>query len=228
MSITPPFSNTVFTIVAVQWRHENDTMMKKVVTVKAYLENEISASIETKRRILADETLLETIAETARLCVEAYRRGNKTILAGNGGSAADAQHIAAELVGRYGFDRPSIPSLALTTDTSNLTAIGNDYGYDRVFSRQLEGMGNEGDIFFGISTSGNSQNLVNAFESAKEKGITTVALVGRDGGKMAKMADIAIVVPSDATPRIQESHILIGHIVCDVIEKELFGDGVEE
>lgn len=194
--------------------------------MKNYLHNEISASIETKQKILNDEALLETIAKTATACVEAYRRGNKTILAGNGGSAADAQHIAAELVGRYGFDRPSIPSLALTTDTSNLTAIGNDYGYDKVFSRQLEGMGAEGDIFFGISTSGNSQNIVNAFESAKAKGITTVALVGRDGGKMGQIADIAIIVPSNATPRIQESHILIGHIICDVIEKELFGDGV--
>ncbi|WP_345986063.1 D-sedoheptulose 7-phosphate isomerase [Sulfurimonas sp. HSL-1656] len=194
--------------------------------MRAYLENEISASIETKQKILNDDALLNTIEAAATACVEAYRRGNKTLLAGNGGSAADAQHIAAELVGRYGFDRPSIPSLALTTDTSNLTAIGNDYGYDKVFSRQLEGMGVEGDIFFGISTSGNSQNIVNAFESAKAKGITTVALVGRDGGKMGQMADIAIIVPSNATPRIQESHILIGHIICDVIEKELFGDGV--
>ncbi len=194
--------------------------------MKAYLQNEISASIEAKRRILESDALLDTIAEVARMCVDVYRRGNKTMLAGNGGSAADAQHIAAELVGRYGFDRPSIPSLALTTDTSNLTAIGNDYGYDKVFSRQLEGMGTEGDLFIGISTSGNSRNLVEAFKSAADKKITTVALVGRDGGKMAKMADRAIVVPSDATPRIQESHILIGHIICDIIEKELFGDGV--
>jgi D-sedoheptulose 7-phosphate isomerase len=152
--------------------------------------------------------------------------GQKTILAGNGGSAADAQHIAAELVGRYGFDRPSIPSLALTTDTSNLTAIGNDYGYDQVFSRQLEGMGHGGDIFIGISTSGNSINIIKAFESAKKKNIMTVALTGKDGGEMAKMADIALVVPSNSTPRIQESHILIGHILCDIIEKEIFGDGV--
>jgi len=150
----------------------------------------------------------------------------KQVLAGNGGSAADAQHIAAELVGRYGFDRPSLPSLSLTTDTSNLTAIGNDYGYDKVFSRQLEGMGQRGDLFIGISTSGNSKNIINAFEVAKEKGITTVALVGRDGGAMAKMADMAIVVPSESTPRIQESHILIGHIICDIIEKEIFAEGV--
>ena len=145
---------------------------------------------------------------------------------GNGGSAADAQHIAAEMVGRYGFDRPSLPSLALTTDTSALTAIGNDYGYDQVFSRQLDGMGQDGDLFIGISTSGNSKNLINAFEVAKKKNILSVALVGKDGGEMAKLADIALVVPSDSTPRIQESHILIGHIICDIIEKEIFGDGV--
>ena len=195
--------------------------------MKNYIQDQIKKSYETKQVIYENEALLEKIEAVAKLCVKLYKESDKkTILAGNGGSAADAQHIAAELVGRYGFDRPSIPSLALTTDTSNLTAIGNDYGYDQVFSRQLEGMGQKGDIFFGISTSGNSQNIINAFASAKKKGITTVALVGRDGGKMAQMADIALVVPSDSTPRIQESHILIGHIICDIIEKELFGDGV--
>ncbi len=191
-----------------------------------YIKNQITDSYETKQKILADEKLVALIAEVAQACVDVYRNGKKTMLAGNGGSAADAQHIAAELVGRYGFDRPAISSIALTTDTSNLTAIGNDYGYDKVFSRQVEGVGSEGDLFFGISTSGNSQNIVNAFESAKAKGITTVALVGRDGGKMGQMADYAIIVPSNATPRIQESHILIGHIICDIIEKELFADGV--
>ncbi len=196
--------------------------------MKNYIKNQIKKSYETKQKIYANEELINKIAQVAKLCVELYRGDKKTILAGNGGSAADAQHIAAELVGRYGFDRPSIPSLALTTDTSSLTAIGNDYGYDKIFSRQLEGMGQEGDVFIGISTSGNSQNLVNAFKVAREKGIKTVALVGKDGGEMAKMADIALIVPSDSTPRIQESHILIGHILCDVIEKEIFGDGVGE
>jgi len=196
--------------------------------MKNYIQDQIKKSYETKQAIYENEALLEKIEAVAKLCVKLYKESDKkTILAGNGGSAADAQHIAAELVGRYGFDRPSIPSLALTTDTSNLTAIGNDYGYDQVFSRQLAGMGQAGDIFFGISTSGNSQNIINAFEVAREKGITTVALVGRDGGKMGAMADIALIVPSDSTPRIQESHILIGHILCDIIEKELFGDGVE-
>ncbi|QOP43154.1 D-sedoheptulose 7-phosphate isomerase [Sulfurimonas sediminis] len=195
--------------------------------MKKYIKDQIRKSYETKQAIYENEDLLNKIEEVAQKCVELYRNTDKkTILAGNGGSAADAQHIAAELVGRYGFDRPSIPSLALTTDTSNLTAIGNDYGYDQVFSRQLEGMGQEGDIFIGISTSGNSANIIKAFESAKKKKIMTVALTGRDGGKMAEMADIALIVPSDATPRIQESHILIGHILCDIIEKEIFGEGV--
>ncbi len=192
-----------------------------------YIKREVAASAETKQKILNDERFIAKIAEVAQACLDVYRSNKKTMLAGNGGSAADAQHIAAELVGRYGFDRPSIPSLALTTDTSNLTAIGNDYGYDKVFSRQVEGMGQEGDLFIGISTSGNSQNIITAFESAKAKGITTVALTGRDGGKMAQMADYALIVPSNATPRIQESHILIGHILCDIIEKELFGEGVK-
>lgn len=194
--------------------------------MKIYIKDQIKKSYETKQAIYENENLINKIEEVSKLCVKLYRGKNKTILAGNGGSAADAQHIAAELVGRYGFDRPSIPSLALTTDTSCLTAIGNDYGYDMVFSRQLEGMGQDGDLFIGISTSGNSKNIINAFISANKMGITTVALVGRDGGEMAKIADIALIVPSDSTPRIQESHILIGHIICDVIEKELFGNGV--
>jgi len=194
--------------------------------MKKYIKDQIKKSYETKQAIYENEELLNKIEEVSKLCVELYRGTNKTILAGNGGSAADAQHIAAELVGRYGFDRPSIPSLALTTDTSNLTAIGNDYGYDKVFSRQLEGMGQRGDIFIGISTSGNSKNIINAFNIAKEKSITTIALVGKDGGEMARVADYSLIVPSDSTPRIQESHILIGHILCDIIEKEIFGNGV--
>lgn len=191
-----------------------------------YIKNQITDSRDTKSKLLENQKFLDTLESVAKACVSLYKSKKKTILAGNGGSAADAQHIAAELVGRYGFDRPSIPSLALTTDTSNLTAIGNDYGYDAVFSRQLEGMGQEGDLFIGISTSGNSKNVINAFHSAKKMGITTVALVGRDGGEMARLADHAIIIPSNETPRIQESHILVGHIICDIIEKELFGEGV--
>ena len=194
--------------------------------MKNYIINQINDSAATKKAIVENDALVNLLVEVAQACVEVYRNGKKILIAGNGGSAADAQHFAAELVGRYGFDRPSLPSIALTTDTSNLTAIGNDYGYEYVFSRQLEGLGQEGDLFIGISTSGNSQNVINAFESAKHKGITTVALVGRDGGKMALLADYAIVVPSNATPRIQESHLLIEHMICDIIEKEIFGGGV--
>jgi len=194
--------------------------------MKNYIISQIADSAATKQAILENEGLVNLLVEVAQACVEVYRNGKKIMIAGNGGSAADAQHFAAELVGRYGFDRPSLPSIALTTDSSNLTAIGNDYGYEYVFSRQLEGLAQEGDLFIGISTSGNSQNVINAFTSAKERGVTTVALVGRDGGKMALMADYAIIVPSNATPRIQESHLLIEHMLCDIIEKEIFGGGV--
>lgn len=191
-----------------------------------YIKKQIQDSIETKQKLLNDEKTLRTIQAVAKECIKLYKEDGKTLLAGNGGSAADAQHIAAELVGRYGFDRPSISSIALTTDTSNLTAIGNDYGYDKIFSRQIEGVGRQGDLFIGISTSGNSENIVNAFEAADKKHIITVALTGRDGGKMAQIADYSIIVPSNETPRIQESHILIGHMICDIIEKELFAEGV--
>lgn len=195
--------------------------------MKKYIMDQIADSAATKQKILENNALIDVLVEVAQTCVKVYKNQKKILIAGNGGSAADAQHFAAELVGRYGFDRPSLPAIALTTDSSNLTAIGNDYGYEYVFSRQLEGLGVEGDLFIGISTSGNSQNVINAFESAKAKGVTTVALVGRDGGKMAAMADYAIIVPSNATPRIQESHLLIEHMICDIIEKEMFGGGVE-
>ena len=191
-----------------------------------YIRGQVAASAQTKQKILEDTLFLEKIAAVIKISVQVYKNRKKILIAGNGGSAADAQHFAAELVGRYGFDRPSLPALALTTDTSNLTAIGNDYGYDFVFSRQLEGMAEEGDLFIGISTSGNSENILNAFKSAKQKGVITVALSGRDGGKMAEVADYTLIVPSDATPRIQESHLLIEHMICDAIEKEMFGEGV--
>ncbi len=194
--------------------------------MKNYITKQIADSAATKQAILENDALVNLLVDVAKACVDVYRNQKKILIAGNGGSAADAQHFAAELVGRYGFDRPSLPSIALTTDSSNLTAIGNDYGYEYVFSRQLEGLAQEGDLFIGISTSGNSQNVINAFTAAKERGVTTVALVGRDGGKMATMADYAVVIPSNATPRIQESHLLIEHIICDIIEKEMFGGGV--
>ena len=183
---------------------------------------EISESIEVKRRILDDGALLHTVEQVAGECISAYRRGNRVLLAGNGGSAADAQHIAAEFVSRYGFDRPGLAAIFFTTDTSMLTAISNDYGYESVFLRQLEANGREGDVFIGISTSGNSANVLVALQRARELGIVTVGLTGQGGAKMASSCDYCIQVPSPSTPRIQESHIMLGHIICGMVENTLF------
>lgn len=164
------------------------------------------------------------VVEIANICIDAIRNEHKVIWCGNGGSAAQSQHLAAELVGRYKINRPAMNSISLTVDTSNLTAIGNDYGYDVVFSRQLQGVGQAGDVLIGLSTSGNSKNVISAFEMAKEKGIKTVALVGAKGGKMRDMADISICVPADTSAHIQEMHITIGHLICDLIEKKFYGE----
>jgi D-sedoheptulose 7-phosphate isomerase len=180
------------------------------------IDEQFTAHNETIKKVIEmDKTVLSHVAD---IIVYALRNGNKLILCGNGGSAADAQHIAAELTGRYKTERMSLPGIALTTDTSALTAIGNDYGYEYVFSRQLEGIGKSGDVLIGISTSGNSENIIKAFESAKRMGIKTVGLTGRDGGKMNDVADYNIIIPSDDTPRIQEMHILIGHTICQIID----------
>jgi len=181
----------------------------------------ISDSIAVKEKLLADRALNESILRVAQVCIEALRRGNKIMLAGNGGSAADSQHIAAEFVSRFEFDRPGLPSIALTTDTSMLTAIGNDYGYELVFARQVQANGREGDVFFGISTSGNSKNVLKAVDVCKQMQIISVALCG-SGGALREHCDHALCVPSTHTPRIQESHILIGHIVCALCEEAIF------
>lgn len=186
------------------------------------IESHIRASIETKRLILENRQLLESIKKVTEEVVRVYQNNGKVIIAGNGGSAADSQHIAAEFVSRFNFDRPGLPAIALTTDSSMLTAIGNDYGFEKLFRRQLEAMGNKGDIFIGISTSGNSANVLEAIEAAREKGVTTVALCGSTG-RLGSLCDYAIEVPSDSTPFIQESHIMIGHIICGLVELELFG-----
>ncbi|MCK9338135.1 MAG: D-sedoheptulose 7-phosphate isomerase [Arcobacteraceae bacterium] len=161
------------------------------------------------------------VSKAAYLIVEALKKGNKVLLCGNGGSAADAQHIAAELTGRYKTERRGLPGIALTTDTSALTAIGNDYGYDRIFDRQVEALARSGDVLIGISTSGNSKNVINALNVAREMGCVTIGLSGRDGGAMNDVCDINIVVPSFDTPRIQEMHILIGHTICHCIDDNL-------
>jgi D-sedoheptulose 7-phosphate isomerase len=183
----------------------------------------INESIAVKQAIAADPDLLSRIGKLADACVAALRGGNRILLAGNGGSAADSQHIAAELVSRYAFDRPGLPSIAFTTDTSMLTAIGNDYGYEQIFRRQLEANGREGDVFIGISTSGNSSNVIAALERARELGIITAGLTGQDGAGMKPHCDHCLQVPSASTPRIQESHIMIGHIICGIIEETIFG-----
>jgi D-sedoheptulose 7-phosphate isomerase len=182
----------------------------------------IEASIEVKRSLLRSQEVVLTIAKVSAILVDALKQGNKALLFGNGGSAADAQHMAAELVGRFAFDRPALPALALSVNSSCVTAIGNDYGFDRVFSRQLEALGRPGDVAIGISTSGNSLNVQHAMSAAKKIGLHTVALTGRIGGNLSKLVDHCICVPSNETPRIQECHILIGHIISELVEREIF------
>ncbi len=167
------------------------------------------------------QALAPQIEEVSAVCIDALKKGHKIMFCGNGGSAADSQHLAAELVGRYKMNRPAMNALALTVDTSILTAVGNDYGYDTIFERQVEGLGKSGDVLIGLSTSGNSKNVLAAFDMAKKKGITTVAMTGQSGGKMKEQADFTINVPSDVTNNIQEMHIAVGHLLCGVIEKEL-------
>ena len=182
----------------------------------------IKESILTKQRILADEQLIETITNVANVCTEAFCDGNKVLFCGNGGSAADAQHLAAEFSGRFSYDRAPLPSEALHVNTSYLTAVANDYSFDEVYSRMLRGIGKEGDVLIAISTSGNSGNILRALQTAREMGVITVGLTGESGGKMKNLCDYLVNVPSSETPRIQESHIMIGHIICDFVESTIF------
>ena len=187
-----------------------------------FIENYIQASIETKQKILNDKNIIETINQAANAIINAYQNGKKVLTAGNGGSAGDAQHIAGELVSKFFFDRPGLSAFSLATDTSILTAIGNDYGYEKSFSRQIQANANEGDVFIAISTSGNSENIVNALVEAKKKNVTTIGLVGEKTCEMDDLCDYIIKVPSDSTPTIQESHIMIGHIICALVEEAIF------
>ncbi len=182
----------------------------------------ISESIEVKQKILTNSFLISEIRKIAVACTSAFSRGNKVLFCGNGGSAADAQHLAAELSGRFYYDRPPLPSEALHVNTSYLTAVANDYSYDEVYARLIRGMGREGDVLIGLSTSGNSKNIIRSFETAREMNITTVGLTGVTGGNLAVLCDFIINVPSQDTPRIQESHIMIGHIICELVESSLF------
>ena len=194
---------------------------------KKYITNEINDSINVKNDILKDNQLLELIDVVAEHVTTAFKNKNKILIAGNGGSAADSQHLAAEFVSRFNFDRASLNAIALTTDTSIITSIGNDYDFDQIFSRQIESHGSKGDIFLAISTSGNSKNILKALEIAKLKKLITVGLTGFDGGKMNSLTDFCLRIPSKETPRIQESHIMIEHIICGRVEEMLFRTNIK-
>ena len=182
----------------------------------------ITSSIDVKTKLLADEQLLKTIDEVTALIIKAFSSGNKVLFCGNGGSAADAQHLSAEFSGRFYKDRKPLPSEALHCNTSYLTAVANDYGYDEVYSRMIAGLGQKGDVLVALSTSGNSVNITNALQAATEIGMITVGFTGEGGGKMRNLCQHLVNVPSNDTPRIQEAHIMIGHIVCQLVEEGLF------
>lgn len=190
--------------------------------MKKIIEKSFKNSIELKLRILNDENLVEKIFLASQLIYDSFKKGNKVLFCGNGGSAADAQHLAAEFSGRFYKDRKALPSEALHCNTSYLTAVGNDYGFEFVYSRIIDGIGTSGDVLIGISTSGNSKNIINALNSAKNLGMNTISFTGETGGIMKNHSDILINVPSTDTPRIQEAHILIGHIICEIVEMQLF------
>ncbi len=183
----------------------------------------IKASIDVKQQLLNDEALVQQIQTVTEVITKAFQKGNAVYFAGNGGSAADAQHLAAEFSGRFYKDRKALPSDALHCNTSYLTAVANDYSYDVIYARLLEGLAKPGDVLVGISTSGNSGNIVKAFEMAKTIGVTTIGFTGQKGGQMKDLGDYLINVPSNTTPRIQESHILVGHIICELVEINIFG-----
>jgi D-sedoheptulose 7-phosphate isomerase len=188
-----------------------------------FIHGQIEDSLKVKQLILEDEEIQVLIDKSATLCCDSLRSGNKIMFVGNGGSAADAQHLAGELVNRFGFERPGLSAMALTTDTSIITSISNDYGFEMLFARQIQALGKKNDILIALSTSGNSANIINSIIESKKIGVITIGLTGHSGGKMASLCDICIKVPSDKTPRIQEVHILIGHILCSIIENSLFG-----
>jgi D-sedoheptulose 7-phosphate isomerase len=198
--------------------------MNQIADFERRVANSIEASIAVKQNLLRDKALVSLIARVSEILLNALKSGNKLLLFGNGGSAADAQHIAAEFVGRFAFDRPALPALALSVNASCLTAIGNDYGFEQVFSRQLEALARPGDVGIGFSTSGNSSNVLNGISTAKKIGLHTIAFTGTPGGKLKQAADLdhCLCAPSGETPRIQECHNLIGHIVSELVEQELF------
>lgn len=190
--------------------------------MRAGIVAQLNATVELMTEISRSDALLSTIQEVVERIVTAMKSGDKVLLAGNGGSASDAQHIAGEFVSRFAFDRPGLPAFSLATDTSVMTAIGNDYGYEQLFSRQIQAVGRPGDVFVGISTSGRSPNILAALKEARDRGLTTVGFTGREGGQMPPLCDHIIRIPSSVTPKIQEGHIVIGHIICGLVEEAMF------
>ena len=190
--------------------------------MKQFIEAEFSKTLANFNRMAVDEGLKESIARVVEMCLASLRADGKILFAGNGGSAADAQHWAGELVSRFYYDRPGLPAIALTTDTSILTAIGNDYGYDYTFARQVEALGHRGDVLVVISTSGNSPNILRAAQAAKDRGVSVIGFTGQSGGKLAPLSDLCFCIPSDETPRIQEGHEFIGHLLCALIEEGMY------
>ena len=188
------------------------------------IEKRIAEAISVKQKILEDPQLTDQIRKTIAAMIHSFNSGNKTLFCGNGGSAADAQHLAAELSGRFYFDRNPLPAEACHVNTSFLTAVANDYAYENAYARYIKSCGKKGDVLVAISTSGNSENIIQAVKQAKATGMTTIGFTGKDGGKLRKFVDLLINIPSEDTPRIQEAHILVGHIMCEEIEKQLFGN----
>jgi D-sedoheptulose 7-phosphate isomerase len=190
--------------------------------MKSYIVKEILSAQRVMSLISLDNSLLSSIEVAVCASVDCLKNGGKILLAGNGGSAADAQHIAGELVSRFAFDRPGLSAIALTTDTSIITAIGNDYGYEKLFARQVQSLGKKGDVFIGYSTSGKSVNILTALKEAKDNGLFTIGFTGNQSGKMNDLCDVLLSIPSSSTPKIQEGHLVLGHILCGLIEKNIF------
>lgn len=190
--------------------------------MKHTIKHHIQESAQVVNAMLADDTLLSAIAAVAKACIVAMKDGKKLLFMGNGGSAADSQHLAGEMVSRFAFDRPGLPAFALTTDTSVMTAIGNDYGYVHLFARQIQAVGQPGDVLIGISTSGKSPNIIAGLEAGKKQGLITVAMTGNQGALITTLVDYTIEIPSASTPKIQEGHIISGHILCGLIEDAMF------
>jgi D-sedoheptulose 7-phosphate isomerase len=185
---------------------------------------QVNELTQVNQKMLSDKLLISKLVDVSSICINTFKKDGKILIAGNGGSAADSQHFAGELVSRFHFDRPALSAIALTTDSSILTAIGNDYGYEDVFARQIQAHGRSGDVFIAISTSGNSANILKAIQTAKAIGLVVIGLTGRSGGKMKDMCDVCLCAPSDSTPRIQECHLFFEHTLCACIEESLFGE----